>query len=678
MISLQQSPDGFSILHNGTLLIQHTSADPFIYLGRGAERIDMYRGNFEIEDRILARHPLPQWQLWPENFEEGKAYSLAFSDAGGNSVVCHFEESDGRLRCRLESDQARTANRFWFRLPAQPSETVYGGGEQFSHFNLRGRRFPLWSSEQGVGRNKRTPITFQADVEDRCGGDYWWTFFPQPTFVSSRRYYLHADCNAYAAFDFRDELYHELEFWALPDSFTLGTAGSMLELVQDIGRLLGQQPELPDWVHDGVILGIQGGTEVCAAKLAKAKAHGVPVNGIWAQDWEGIRMTSFGQRLMWNWQWDPERYPELPAAIKRWKAEGIRFLGYANPYVAAEKALFKEAAAKGYLAKNADGQDYLVDFGEFDAGIPDLTNPAAYDWYKSVIRRNLVDFGLGGWMADFGEYLPTDTVLHDGTPAMIAHNAWPALWARVNYEAVAEAGLLHEVTFFMRAGYTGSQKYCPLMWAGDQNVDWSEDDGLLSVIPAALSLAMCGHGLHHSDIGGYTTLYGMKRSKELFLRWAEFAAFTAMMRGHEGNRPKDNWQFDSDDETLDSLARLGQLFVALKPYRKAGVKECAAQAIPLMRPLFLHYENEAEAWLLKDEYLLGRDLLVAPVYREGTTSREVWLPRDDWRHLWTGQAYGGGRQPVTATLGLPPVFYRKASGWAGLFETIGKQFGDKA
>ncbi|WP_366545420.1 TIM-barrel domain-containing protein, partial [Salmonella enterica] len=91
--------------------------------------------------------------------------------------------------------------------------------------------------------------------------------------------------------------------------------------------------------------------------------------------------------------------------------------------------------------------------------------------------------------------------------AEIMHNAWPALWAKCNYEALQETGKLGEILFFMRAGYTGSQKYSTMMWAGDQNVDWSLDDGLASVVPAALSLAMTGHGLHHSDIGGYTTLF---------------------------------------------------------------------------------------------------------------------------------------------------------------------------
>ena len=253
----------------------------------------------------------------------------------------------------------------------------------------------------------------------------------------------------------------------------------------------------------------------------------------------------------------------------------------------------------------------------------------------------------------------TDAVLYDGTPAMLAHNPWPAMWARVCHEAVAEAGKSSDIVYFMRAGAAGSQRWCPNMWAGDQNVDWSEDDGLPSVITAALSLSVCGHGVHHSDIGGYTTLFGMKRTKELFLRWAEFSAFTPMMRSHEGNRPRDNWQFDSDDDTLDALARLGRLFVAMKPYRQAVLAENATDGVAAMRPLFFHYEDDPASFNIKDQYLFGRDLLVAPVIEEGAVTRALHLPAgatgEVWVHLWTGCRYRGGDFVVDAPLGKPPV-----------------------
>lgn len=139
---------------------------------------------------------------------------------------------------------------------------------------------------------------------------------------------------------------------------------------------------------------------------------------------------------------------------------------------------------------------------------------------------------------------------------------------------------------------------------------------------------MTGHGLHHSDIGGYTTLFEMKRSKELLLRWCDFSAFTPMMRTHEGNRHGDNWQFDGDAETIAHFARMTTVFTTLKPYIKAAVAQNAKSGLPVMRPLFLHYEDDARAYTLKYQYLFGRDLLVAPVHEEGRRDWSLYLPQD--------------------------------------------------
>jgi alpha-glucosidase len=211
------------------------------------------------------------------------------------------------------------------------------------------------------------------------------------------------------------------------------------------------------------------------------------------------------------------------------------------------------------------------------------------------------------------------------------------------------------------------------MWAGDQNVDWSLDDGLPSVIPAALSLGLTGHGLHHSDIGGFTSIYGVKRTKELFMRWVELATFSPVMRTHEGNRPAENWQFDSDNETLLHLAKMTKIHKILKPYLKDVVFENAERGIPVMRPLFLHYENDKESYNEQYEYLLGRDVLVAPVYTENVTEWPVYLPPDNWIHLFSGEKFkDGGLVVVSSPLGEPPVFYREGSKYSNLFEEISK------
>ncbi|SHE09660.1 Alpha-xylosidase [Chlamydia abortus] len=651
---------------NGRVIIRHSRTESWIYAGHGQGQYDMYRGNFKVSDRLGEKLALVDYAV--ESSDAGDV-RVTFSKSGLLPLTVVFGVEHDRAVIRFVGNK-EGINRLWLRLAAEEQEHVYGCGEQFSHFDLRGRNFPLWTSEQGVGRNKDTYITFLADKEDRAGGDYYWTFFPQPTFISSRKYYCHVDDSAYMDFDFRHPSYHELQLWNIPEKLVLEAADTYVELLGKLTAYLGRQPELPDWVYDGVWIGVQGGTEVVLDKLNRALAMGLQVSGVWAQDWQGVRHTSFGKRLMWNWIWNRELYPGLDKEIEKLREKGIRFLGYINPYVAVEGHLFKEASAAGFLAKNDRGEDYLVDFGEFDAGIVDFTNPEAFEWYKNVIKENMIRFGLSGWMADFGEYLPTDVVLHNGASAEWMHNAWPAMWARLNREAVEEEDKLDDVTFFMRAGYTGSQRYCTMMWAGDQNVDWSLDDGLASVIPAALSLAMSGFGLHHSDIGGYTTLFGMNRTKELFMRWAEHSAFTPIMRTHEGNRPDDNWQFDSDDETLLHFARMSRIYTALKPYLKASVKENADTGVPVMRPLFLHYERDERAYSIQYQYLLGRDLLAAPVIGEGQRTVSVYLPEDEWIHLWTGRTYRGGDIQVDAPLGQPPVFYRAASHYASLFESL--------
>ncbi|WP_298840499.1 alpha-glucosidase [Clostridium sp.] len=666
-MKLVQRKNGFSILVNGKEIIEHSIENPCIYVGKGKGSYDMFRGNFKVKDYICEKIALNDFEILVEN----SGVIVTFSKGGLNVIKALFIEEDGRTVVKF-LENPNNFNRFWLRLKAEKEEHIYGCGEQFSDFDLRGKNYPLWTSEQGVGRNKNTYTTFMAESMDQAGGDYYTTFFPEPTFISTRKYYCHINNSAYMDFDFGHENFHELQIWDMPEEIIFETGETYLDLVCKLTALLGRQPELPEWVYKGVWLGIQGGTEVALKKLENVLEKGVKVSGIWAQDWEGIRMTSFGKRLMWNWVWDKKLYPGLKEEIKKLRERGIRVLGYINPYVAIEGSLFKEASEKGYLAKNKEGKDYLVEFGEFYAGVVDFTIPKACVWYKEVIKKEMIEFGLSGWMADFGEYLPTDVVLNNGVSAEIMHNAWPAMWAQINREAIEEAGKLDDVTFFMRAGGTGSQKYSTMMWAGDQNVDWSLDDGLASVIPAALSLGMTGCGLHHSDIGGYTTLFEMKRTKELFMRWAEMAAFTPVMRTHEGNRPEANWQFDSDDDTIYHFAKMSMVYTTLAPYTKELVKENSNKGIPVQRPLFMHYENDERSYSIKYEYLYGRDILVAPVYEPGKTKWNVYLPEDKWVHLWTGKEYNGGDIEVSVPLGQPAVFYRKESDHVELFKKTGE------
>ena len=650
---------------DGKLLLRHTADTPAFFLGYGRERIRMYRGNFDIDDRLQERLPL----------------TFAGAEADGAATVLRFIHPSlaGEYRLRVWEHKGlwhlegscgdERPNRLWLRLCAEETEHVMGGGEQFSALDLRGRTYPIWTREQGVGRNKLTEITRLADASDGGGGDYHTTFFPQPSFLSSRLYFAHLENYEYSELDFREPDYHEITLWTTRMHLVLGAGDSYPALLEQLSSLLGRQPMLPDWAMSGLWLGVQGGTERAASLAKRCREGGVHLSAVWIQDWEGKRITSFGKRLQWDWRWNKELYPELDKVIAG-DREGV-WMGYINPYLVEGGVLFREAQKKGYFVRRADGSDYLFDFGEYDCGVVDLTLPSAFDWYKNVIVTNLIGLGFKGWMADFGEYLPADAVCHGGS-GLSLHNAWPALWARCNREAVEQAGRLGDCVFFMRAGAAGSQRYATLIWAGDQCVDWSEDDGLPSVITAALSLGLSGFGLHSCDIGGYTTLFHLHRDEELLLRWLEFACFTPVMRTHEGNRPDSNVQLYDNDKLIAAAARLTGVHDALLPYMKHCVKQNAESGLPVMRPLFFEAPEEPRAYSHRlYSYLLGDDMLVAPVVEPGAQERTLWLPEGDWVHLWSGEHYAGGEIGVAAPMGKPPVFYKAASPWKALFEQLG-------
>lgn len=625
-------------------------------IGNGENHFTMKRGSFRYHTRMNWLHDLKNTGV--EQNDHGFVMTYQ-DDADDRLLSLQVTENGGRYECVLQGDTSGI-NRYVIHLPCEEDEAFYGCGETYAKLNLKGEKVRIFVAEhQNSNRIMKKLIRQKllgVHPEHTLPFDQYESYYAQPTFVSSRKYYVHVDTSQYAVFDFSksDEIILHLQ--DVPHFYT-GSAESFASLSEKQSALLGRQHTLPDWIYDGIILAMQGGTEILEHKLAKAEKAGIKVNGIWSQDWCGCRKTKFGYQVMWNWQWDKELYPHLDEKIAQWKQKGIHFLGYINPFLAIEKDLYKYASERGWCVKDKEGRDYLVTITTFPAAMIDFTNPDAWNWYKSLIQKNMIDLGLSGWMADFGEYLPMDAVLHEGRPEEL-HNRWPALWAKLNQEAIDEAGKHDEVFFFTRAGSTGTISASDMMWTGDQHVDWSVDDGLPSVIPATLSLAMSGFGITHSDAGGYTTIMNMRRDKELLERWLEMNAFSPLLRTHEGNQPINDVQFDTDEELLKATARASCMHAALKPYLKQAVNVCAEQGIPVMKPLFYYYD-EPYAYEEKSEYLLGDDLLVAPVIKKGAVSRSVYLPKNAWIEASTGREYSGGIYEIAAPIGTIPVFVRK-------------------
>ncbi|MEZ6189045.1 MAG: alpha-glucosidase, partial [Planctomycetota bacterium] len=573
----------------------------------------------------------------------------------------------GHLGLSARIDDQTRFNRVRLRMSAEPDEAFLGFGEQFTHLNLRGRRFHVLAREQGVGRGKQ-PLTFLLNLLfNGAGGSWATTYAPMPYFMTSRIRGLCLENSEVSLFDLRGKtsvscevLSHELRARILEGE-------TPLELIRSYSLYAGRMRMLPDWIHQGAVIGMTGGTQKVLDTVGKLRAHNAALSGLFLQDWVGERQTPIGTRLYWNWESDPGTYADWPGFVRDMNAQGLRVMGYVNPFLSdvdgkpnVTRNLYREALARGYLVHNADGTPHKIDQGGFDAGLVDLSNPDAWNWLKQVIKDQVLATGVSGWMGDFGEALPFDAKLHSGDPARF-HNQYPVAWQQLQQEAIREVGLSDEVVVFSRSGFTRTPGTTQLLWAGDQLTTWDRHDGFKSSLTALLSSGISGISLNHSDVGGYTSIAVgpfrfYTRPKELFLRWTELNAFTPVLRTHGGLVLDAGHQLDTDDETLAHFAAMSRLFKALFPYRKRLMFEAWTQGAPLVRHPWLVAPQFPELLRRQDQFLLGDDLFVAPVLdpRQGTV--EAVLPPGRWVHLWTRNVYGGQgltQLTVPAPIGKP-------------------------
>jgi len=578
-------------------------------------------------------------------------------------------------------------NRISLELQSEEEERIFGLGEQFTHFDFKGKKPFLFTEEQGIGRGDQ-PITAGANLIAGAGGNEYTTYAPIPHYITSLNRSVFIENSGYSKFDFSKDDSIKILFWDtnLEGSFkgTAWIASNPLELIELYTKKTGRMPDMPDWAF-GTILGLQGGTKKVTEVVDKAIAMKNPITALWIQDWCGRRVTNFGDQLQWRWYADESLYPEFTKFVKTMNQKNVKVLGYVNPFLADvdpkkpggdsfTNLMLEEAKSKGYLVKNSEGKPYLIQTVGFPAYLIDITNPAAVKWTKDIIKKNMIAVGLSGWMADFGEWLPVDAVLHSGVSAKVYHNRYPVDWAKINREAIKEAGKEGQIVFFTRAGYSYSNKYSTLFWLGDQMVSFQKNDGLPSAVLGMTTSGISGISLNHSDIGGYTTisnpLKNYHRSKELLQRWAEMSAFTPVFRTHEGNRPLKNWQVyefensekvksQSDLETGLHFAKMGRLHFALKPYIKSLSKEASTTGYPVVRHPYLHFPKDPVVMKLKYQFMLGEDLMVLPVLESGADEVRGYLPEGKWKHTSSGKVYEGNSWiEVEAKIGEPAAFIR--------------------
>lgn len=339
-------------------------------------------------------------------------------------------------------------------------------------------------------------------------------------------------------------------------------------------------------------------------------------------------------RLNCDFIWNQDRFGDRRSFVSALEEQAVRLSVWELPYLDPASPRFAEAQERGYLVRGRDGQPAQVAKTPTPDGRPrglvDFGNPRARQWWQELHEEFLAD-GVAAFKTDFGEGLP-DVALGDGTPANHAHNLYPLRYNSAVSEAIAHfTGRAPLV--WGRSGWAGSHRY-PGQWGGDAE---STVAGMQATLRGGLSYALSAPGLWSHDIGGF---FGPDLTAALYVRWTQLGAMSPLMRAH-GLRPREPWVFD--DRTLDLCRAWVRLRYELLPYLWQVVHESLQQGWPVLRPVGLEYPEDPAAAGVDGQFLLGSDLLVVPVFDDGSAAvrRRIYVPEGRWTDLLTGERFEG-------------------------------------
>ncbi len=583
-----------------------------------------------------------------------------------DGVVVRFEGEASRATLTLSVGRAGESTRLRVELTGAEADSIalpfacddaatfLGFGEQYDGLEHRGESFALYTEEQGIGRTGG-PLAFVGDAHT--------TYFPMPWWIDLRGAGVLIDTPARTLVDLCDTdpgvAWIEVEDGAPLEAWVFH-GPTPFEVVRQLGDEVGRPRRPPAWALARPWIGIQGGQDAVLAEADALDAAGIPFGALWAQDWSGRRELApdrFG--VVYRWVADTSLYPDLRGMTDALHARGVHFLAYANPFVVPGLDHFDEMAATDLLIREpSTGMPLVFPSVSTSASMPDFTRPSTYDYVEARLEAMVTEHGIDGWMADFGEWLPTGASLADGSDARDTHNLYPAAWHRASREVMERLRPDGDGVVFTRSGWTRAHAEAQVVWCGDQEADFSPTDGLPTVVPCMLSLGLAGIPFVTHDIAGFS---GGPSTFELFARWVELGAFTPIMRTHEGLARTANWNWDSDAATIAHVRRFARIHEALAPELERLADEAARTSAPMVRALSLVHPQEPLVRGVSDEFLLGDALLVAPVVEPGATQRPVVLPPGTWFHVWTGARFEGpGLIEIDAPLGSPPVFSRDA------------------
>jgi alpha-glucosidase (family GH31 glycosyl hydrolase) len=325
-------------------------------------------------------------------------------------------------------------------------------------------------------------------------------------------------------------------------------------------------------------------------------------------------------------------------------AAGLATVSYFSPEVCLDyQPTYDDATTRDAFLENEAGDPYVFDVFVGDAAtleapisMIDFTAPSADAFFAEQLSQAVED-GHDGWMEDFGEYVPLDSVAANGMRGREMHNLYPVLYHRSGFEFARAQD--RPIVRHVRAGWTGVHPYAQIVWGGDPTTEWGFD-GLQSSVRQALTMGLSGISIWGSDIGGFFTLAADELSPELLERWVQFGAVSGVMRtkhGGVGTGPGRPQVYDPDQ--IANWRRYAKLRTQLYPYIAAADSSYRRTGMPLMRHLALRWPGDPDAVAREDEFMFGPDLLAAPVLEPEATERELYVPRGRWVEFWDAISY---------------------------------------
>lgn len=639
-LSWPEEGTGLSVDWHGKRLLDLEELE----FGQGEAEVDFQVGSYKFTETALDLSAVQGTELRSKRRDD--SLELELIGAGDKSVgwLHAWAVGDRVLNVSILSDSSGT-NRARASFACDPDDRFLGLGAHAFDVDHRGEAFGLWVGEPGIGKSDQEAYPADWFLQ----GTRHSSSYPVP-FILNPRAPVGVGVSTWSRVDVdlcaSDPSRWSLTTWSGVLNLKVVAGDSPLEVVGTHTLASGAPVLPPDWAFAPWLDAIRG-VERVRTVAATLRAAGAPASVIWTEDWKGSNPQAVGYQLSDEWEVDEALYPNAEDIAAELHGQGFKWLGYFAPFIAKDTKAASEAAEFGVRTPDGEETYWFTGAGLGEVTVLDPTNPDAVAWAEEKMTAAL-EIGLEGWMTDYAEWLPTDATLQ-GMDALDDHNAYPRLWQEMSAEVLAGT----DSVFFTRSGWTGSQSVSPVTWAGDQRTSFEADDGLPTVLPMGIGLGISGVAFYTHDIAGYNSIGNAPTTKEVWFRWCALGAFTPIMRTHHGRFDEDNWQFDTDEETLAHFTRYAIEHARLFPYLRGLAEKAHTDGIPLVLAPALVYP-EAD-WARIDAWLLGSALLVAPVMEAGAEGREVELPGGQrWFNYFSGAEVESGWQ--AAALGDIPVF----------------------